>query len=130
MKSSARRLARQWYEGLKAADQAQWPAISTRMLRQVSRLSLTRELPDIQKTIIALAHPQEQVIEATITSAQPLDEATEQTFLRQLFGRQQVAVTRRVDKALLGGAVVQTGDERWDLSIRHQLRRLSRAIID
>lgn len=129
MKPSVNTLARQWHSRLISAKKAEWAEISDRMLVEIHKAGMKHQLPQIEKALAALTG-QAAVIEATITSAYPLDDMTEKKIIKELFGDKRVSVSRKTDKALLGGVIVQTPDDLWDLSIRHQLRRLTRSIND
>lgn len=130
MKLTAQHLARRWYEALKNAKTSAWPAISDSMLKQIQRAGRKRELPAIARALARLEQAEQSVLEVVITASSPHAVKDEDTLLRQLFGSRELAVTRRVDPALLGGVVVETTNERWDFSVRHQLRRLTRDIND
>lgn len=87
-------------------------------------------LPEIAGLFDQLRAEAERVVKATVTSAQPLDatalgQLTDS--LRKRFGR-EVQVTTAVDAALIGGAVIDTGDVVIDGSIRTKLARLGAAL--
>lgn len=87
-------------------------------------------LPEIAGLFDALRAEAEQVVKATITSAQPV-EAAELSKLRdslkKRFGR-EVEISTAVDAALIGGAVIDTGNVVIDGSIRTKLARLGAAL--
>lgn len=87
-------------------------------------------LPEIAGLFEQLRAEAERRVKASITSAQPLDEAELSKLresLRKRFGR-EVDVTTAVDPALIGGAVIDTGDIVIDGSIRTKLARLGAAL--
>jgi F-type H+-transporting ATPase subunit delta len=93
------------------------------LLAQNRRLSL---LPEITALFEMLRAEAEKVVRAKITSAQPLAEAELAKLvdgLKRRFGR-EVEVTTAVDEALIGGAVIDTGDMVIDGSVRSKLARL------
>lgn len=97
------------------------------VLGENRRLAL---LPEIAGLFDQLRAEAEKVVKATITSAQALDAAelaklTES--LRKRFGR-EVEVSTAVDAALIGGAVIDTGDVVIDGSVRTKLARLGAAL--
>ena len=97
------------------------------VLGENRRLAL---LPEIAGLFDQLRADAEKVVKATITSAQALDAAqlaklTES--LRKRFGR-EVEVSTAVDAALIGGAVIDTGDVVIDGSVRTKLARLGAAL--
>ena len=87
-------------------------------------------LPEIAGLFDALRAEDEHVVKATITSANAL-QADELAKLRaalvKRFGR-EVEVTTAVDKALIGGAVIDAGDVVIDGSLRTKLARLGAAL--
>ena len=87
-------------------------------------------LPEIAGLFEQLRAEAERRVKATVTSAQPLDEATLSKLresLRKRFGR-EVDVTPAVDASLMGGAVIDTGDMVIDGSLRTKLARLGAAL--
>ncbi|MGY6519292.1 MAG: F0F1 ATP synthase subunit delta [Lysobacteraceae bacterium] len=83
-------------------------------------------LPEITALFEALRAEAERVVRAKVTSAQPLGEAELAKLvdgLKRRFGR-EVQVTTAVDEALIGGAVIDTGDMVIDGSVRSKLARL------
>jgi len=92
-------------------------------LAENRRLSLLPEITALFETLRAEA---ERVVRAKITSAQPLAEAELAKLvegLKRRFGR-EVQVTTAVDEALIGGAVIDTGEMVIDGSVRSKLARL------
>ena len=87
-------------------------------------------LPEIFGLFELLRADAEHRVKATVTSAQPLDEATLSKLresLRKRFGR-EVDVTTAVDAGLIGGAVIDAGDIVIDGSLRTKLARLGAAL--
>jgi F-type H+-transporting ATPase subunit delta len=69
----------------------------------------------------------------TVRSAAPLDEG-QQAALRDRLGRMlggaTPVVTWQVDPGLIGGLVVQVGDDRYDASVRSRLDQLRRRLVE
>lgn len=87
-------------------------------------------LPEISGLFDQLRAEAERVVKATVTSAQPLDAAELDKLrgaLRQRFGR-EVEISTAVDEALIGGAVIDTGEVVIDGSLRTKLARLGAAL--
>jgi len=87
-------------------------------------------LPEIAGLFDLLRAEDEHVVKATITSAEPLEAGELANFKAALvkrFGR-EVEVTTAVDKALIGGAVIDAGDIVIDGSLRTKLARLGAAL--
>ena len=87
-------------------------------------------LPEIFGLFELLRAEAEHRVKATVTSAQPLDEAMLSKLresLRKRFGR-EVDVTTAVDATLIGGAVIDAGEQVIDGSVRGRLERLTRVL--
>ena len=98
-----------------------------RLLAQNRRLPL---LPDIARLYRALQAQAQSRRTAHITSAEPLDEATQKRFESALVGRfgGQIELIGETEPALLGGARVQVDDWVYDGSVKADLARLKRAL--
>jgi F-type H+-transporting ATPase subunit delta len=69
-------------------------------------------------------------IEATVTTAHPLDTSLKQAvveYVTRIESASDVVVTERVDKALLGGVIIETPRRRYDASLSTKLKRLRNA---
>jgi F0F1-type ATP synthase delta subunit len=130
MKLTTKHLARRWYEALQQAKSSAWPSISESMLKQIQRAGRKRDLPAIVRALAKLEQAEQKVLDVVVTTSSSREVQEEAQLLSQLFGDRDIAVTRRIDPSLLGGVVVETHNDRWDFSVRHQLRRLTRDIND
>ncbi len=89
-------------------------------------------LPEIAALYADLRAEQEQVVRARITSAVALGDdelATLRAALKRRFGR-EVEIDTAVDAALIGGAVIDTGDAVIDGSVRGKLARMQSLLAD
>lgn len=96
-------------------------------LEDNQRLAL---LPEIAGLFDAQRAEAEHIVKATVTSAQPLDDAELgkiRDALRKRFGR-EVELSTAVDAELIGGAVIDAGDVVIDGSLRTKLARLGAAL--
>jgi F-type H+-transporting ATPase subunit delta len=98
-----------------------------RVLIENDRLSL---LPEISALFDSRKNEREGVVEAQIESAFPLDDAA----LSQLVGdlerrfKRKVRPQVRVDRELIGGALIKVGDEVIDGSVRGRLESMASAL--
>ncbi len=95
------------------------------LLEEKKRLAL---LPEIVSAFSEMYDRERGILRVRLTSAQPLAEDQVSRIvarLRQQHGK-DIRPTLRVDAALLGGFVVQVGDQVRDLSLETQLQRLQR----
>ncbi|NBU66842.1 MAG: F0F1 ATP synthase subunit delta [Betaproteobacteria bacterium] len=91
------------------------------------RLAVAAPLADAFE---ALRNAHEQVVDAHIVSAFPLDALQQQSLmdvLRAKYGK-QVKLSVEVDESLIGGVVIQIGDEVMDASIRGKVSQLADAL--
>lgn len=95
-----------------------------RLLVENKRLNL---LPEITALFEALKAEQEGELAAHITSAFPLDAVQMASLVARLEGKfgRKVNATQSQDEALIGGVVIQVGDEVMDASVRGGLEALA-----
>ena len=95
-----------------------------RLLAENKRLAL---LPEIVSLFEAAKAAQEGELSAHVTTAYPLDAAQLASLTAKLetkFGR-KVTATQSTDPELIGGVVIQVGDEVMDASVRGGLEQLA-----
>ena len=95
-----------------------------RLLAESRRLAV---LPALVRQYEALRAEEEGTLQATLTSAQPVDDALRDTLAKALGKRldRKVSLQTAVDERLLGGAVIRAGDLVIDGSVRGRLQRLT-----
>jgi F-type H+-transporting ATPase subunit delta len=83
-------------------------------------------LPDIIRELRRLDRRREGLVEATVTSAAPLDQAALDAIEARLVAMtgQRVELSRAIDPGLLGGLQIRVGDRLIDASVRGRLERL------
>jgi F-type H+-transporting ATPase subunit delta len=89
-------------------------------------------LPAVIREFTRLYRRREGIVEATVTSAAPLD-ATEASALQErlvAMSGKLVVLSQAVDASLLGGVVVQIGDLLIDGSVRGRLARLRSSLVN
>jgi len=94
-----------------------------RLLAQRGRIDL---LPAVSRQFSRLFDQLQGVVPATVTSASPLEPEQEEQVrarLEELTGR-TVRLTSAVNPDLIGGVMVQVGDQLIDSSVRGRLERL------
>ena len=87
-------------------------------------------LPSIATLYEQLREEYENIVEAGIQSAFPLDEAQVKALVARLEKRtgHKVKANVGVDRELIGGVKVQIGDDVWDASVRGQLDTMANAL--
>ena len=87
-------------------------------------------LPEIAALFVELKDQAERALQVTVRSATALDEAYQERLkaaLGQRYGK-TIEIRCVVDQQMIGGALIQAGDEVIDGSLRGKLRRMSQAL--
>ena len=98
-----------------------------KQLAENSRLSI---LPEIASLYEALKDEAEGAIEAHVTSAKKLTKKEQEAIAKALKKRlgRRVKITTKIDKSILGGAIIRAGDLVIDGSIQGRLRSMTQAL--
>lgn len=106
--------------------------LTVKFLRLLNRNGRLELLGTILRQARELSNKRLNRRAVVVTSAVALDEGQRQELtaqLRERLGAEPV-VTFEVDPSLLGGLVIRLGDELHDASVRGQLRRLRRRLVE
>lgn len=93
------------------------------MNRQVNDLDLI--VADIQKNLATFGY-----VHATVTAAHTLDDTLRQEvidYVKRIENATAVIVEENIDKAVLGGVIIETPSRRFDASVITKLKRLKNA---
>lgn len=98
------------------------------VVAEAGRLNL---LPDLRRTFADLVDQRAGIVEARVSSAQPLSEAQSQALVASLGRRtgKTIRLSWSQDPALLGGLKVQVGSTVLDASLQGQLRQLKTQLL-
>jgi len=98
------------------------------MLADRDRLSL---LPDLNDVYQERLRDHQQVIQAEVTTAAPLDAANADAIRKRLQGAtgRQVSMTTKVDPALIGGLVARIGGTVYDGSVSARLAKMRERLL-
>lgn len=119
MRVSPRRLAAAYLEAAAAVPPAEQPKVAHALIAYVTRRRLRKLLPRVAAAVARLLDERRGTMPVRITTARPVEPAA----LSKAVGV-DVAVTVTVDPQVLGGAIVERGDTRFDGSVRGRLRQL------
>ncbi|GLH72914.1 ATP synthase subunit delta [Geothrix limicola] len=99
-----------------------------RVVAEAGRLNL---LPDLRRTFADLVDERAGIVEAKVSSAQPLAEAQSKALVASLAARtgKTIRLTWQQDLSLLGGLKVQVGSTILDASLQGQLRQLKTQLL-
>ena len=119
-------------EGLvaKLLDKRVAPQVAN-LIRLLARQGRTELLPEISREFRRLLNEQRGIVEAVVTSAQPLgpeDRDAVRKTVEKITGS-KVELNAEVDESLIGGLTVRVGDRLLDASIRGRLERLRHELI-
>ncbi len=97
------------------------------VINRKGRLSLIRE---IHTAFVRLREVQQNRVDATVTTATALNDEQRQRVIDGIGKRtgKQVTLHEQVDPEILGGLIVQVGDERLDGSVACQLGRIEKLL--
>jgi F-type H+-transporting ATPase subunit delta len=99
-----------------------------RVVAEAGRLNL---LADIRRTFAEQVDERAGIVEAKVTSAQPLSDAQAKALINSLGSRtgKTIRLTWHQDTSLLGGVKVQVGSTVLDASLQGQLRQLKTQLL-
>ena len=101
-------------------------------LKVVCRHGRAGEIPEILDAFRELLLQREGVLRARLSYVTPPGTGVEErmkAFLRQKYGKREVALTLERDPSLLGGFLLEAEDCEYDYSLRGRYKRLSQALI-
>jgi F-type H+-transporting ATPase subunit delta len=113
---------------LAAANVSQTLRHFFRVVAEAGRLNL---LPELRRTFGDLVDERAGIVEAKVTSAQPLSDAQAKALIGSLTTRtgKTIRLSWHLDTALLGGVKVQVGSTVLDASLQGQLRQLKTQLL-
>ena len=99
-----------------------------RVVAEAGRLNL---LPELRRTFADLVDERAGIVEAKVTSAQPLSDAQAKALIASLATRtgKTIRLSWHQDPTLLGGVKVQVGSTILDASLQGQLRQLKTQLL-
>ena len=99
-----------------------------RVVAEAGRLNL---LPDLRRSFADLVDERDGILEARVSTAQPLTDAQTKALLASLSARmgKTIRLSWSQDPSLLGGLKVQVGSTVLDASIQGQLRQLKTQLL-
>ena len=114
------------YAVLKEIFQNRVHPISFSIIEIITRKNREQLLPSIATEFHKLYNTHKNIQVAEVITTYPLEAAQRQEFmdLVKRISQKQVELKEKVDPALIGGFVLQVGDQQIDESIRTKLQRL------
>ena len=114
-----------------ALDQGNASVETRNFVNTVAEGSRVEAIPDAVDAYAELIDEAEGTLKAQVSSAAPLDSATQQGIASALEGilKKKVVLESSIDSSLLGGFVVRVGNYLVDLSLKTRLDALSESAV-
>lgn len=128
MKMNVKQYAQLWLDSLNRVSEKDRPAVSQAMLTRMLKDGMYHKLHEVLRTMEQLFGHGETVERVTVISARIPQETEVKKIVAGLLGHERFSLTYKQDESLIGGLIVQTRDQRWDLTLKHQLRRLQKTV--
>lgn len=116
------------YDVLQAAQATDRGTIVRKFLKQLYYAGQLRLLPAITTAFEQYYYTQLGTVPVQVRTTQPLPAETIQRELTRLFPQQHLSVTTTVDPAVVGGMLVETPNQRWNVSLAGQLEALANSL--
>lgn len=130
MKANINQLAQGWYEAMKEAKKSDWSDISLRFLNMLQGQGKLSWLGRIREEVKRLENQALGVTQVKVTTAHKLEEKELSKLVSELLGKDKAQLSVVEDQSILGGVVIETEDQRWDLSTRNRLNQLQEKLLN
>ncbi len=120
MRITPRQYAEGLYEAVKHAEASDWAKCIDRFLVMLTRDRRRRDIPLILRHLDRIAERETGIKFVDVVSARPLPAESKGSLERvgkNLFGGEEVRLRQKVSSLLLGGVLLQTENETFDVSI-------------
>lgn len=128
MRLTPKYYAQAWFAALSESKPEDWSTISQRVLQHVYKHGNVKWLPEIVRLVSALQHKQAGTVPVTVRTARSLDAALLKQLVSAVLPTANTVIEQQVDTRVIGGAQIETTDQRWDLSIQGQLNQLAHTL--
>lgn len=128
MKLSPKYYAQAWQSSLAESQPSDWKAISRRYLQHVYHHGHIKWLPEILRLVARLQHEQAGTVAVTVRTAHHFDVKVLQELVATVLPSTKAVIESQVDERLIGGAQIETSNQRWDLSVKGQLNQLAHTL--
>ena len=104
--------------------------LTLKFFNLICRKNRAEIIPDTSKVFVTLYHEYKGIIRADVTSAVKLSAAIQKDFeeiVSNATGK-KVELDTKVDESLIGGYILQVGDNMIDNSLKNKINKLRRAL--
>ncbi len=108
-------------------------SITSNLLKTLENKERLNILDDIFQAFDALYKKQKGIINATVTTAIPLDNRLEQQIyqkIKELTGSKEIDLKKIIDPKILGGFILNVEDLRYDASISGKLAKIKSKLVE
>ncbi len=123
MRPDVSRYAAAFLDVAEQVTEAELPAVARRLAAALTRRRQRKFLPKILRAVELEWNKRQGIVPVRLRTARPID----RSLLIELFGS-DTPVSTKIEEDLLGGVVLERGDERIDASVQSKLRRLHTAL--
>jgi F-type H+-transporting ATPase subunit delta len=133
MKISAKQYAQALFELVKEEKRDKVTKIVTRFAQFLTDNNDAFKFVRINKEFCRLWDKEFSIVTAEIKSAHKLSQETEiilEKYIKTISGASSLAITKKIDEAVLGGVVIKYGDKIFDAGLKSRLEKIRAAISD
>lgn len=132
MKITSKQYAVSLFEAIKGKDKKDGEAIVKNFFDMLIKDNRTGKMDEIIRQFIKVWNQEKGIVEAEITSAKELDREIVKLFngyIAGFTGAKEVVITEKIDRKILGGAVVRFEDTVIDGSLKTILGELKERMV-
>jgi len=132
MKISVKQLALSLYELADGKSSSQVKAVIKKFVELLSGKNMLAASDKIAIEFVKIWNEKHGIIEAEVSSASDLDKDSVKlvkNYIAKLSGAEEVLISEKTDKNILGGVVIKYGDRVVDGSLKTQLADLKNSLI-
>ncbi len=128
MRLTPKYYAQAWFSVLAESKPEDWNDISKRVLKHIYSHGHVKWLPEIVRLVDVLQHRQNGTVAVTVRSAHALDQDLLNQLVAAVLPTAKTVIDQQVDPMVIGGAQIETINQRWDLSVKGQLNQLAHTL--
>lgn len=129
MRLTPKYYAQTWFALLTESKPGDWQTLSRRLLQHIYQHGHVKWLPEIVRLVAELQHRQDGTTAVTIRTAHALDAALLEQLVKAVLPTAKAVIEQQLDARVIGGARIETTNQRWDLSVKGQLNQLAQSLL-
>lgn len=127
MRATTKQYAKSFFEAVKEADENQLKKAISNFVKILIKNNETTQIERIIKYFGDFWNRDKGIVEAEITSLSELDRQTlvlAENYIKQTVNQENVIITQKRDKNIIGGIIINYEDKIFDSSIRTKIEEL------